>query len=368
MTEKSKNTVTVCVMAVLLLGISLVCWLKDNTPYSESERRVLKSFPDLTFETVVSGDFMEEFETYTLDQFPLRDRFRTIKSASSLYAFGKLDNNDIYITDGHISKLEYPLKKAMLNHASERFRYLYDTYIADTNSNVYLSIIPDKNYFLAEENGYLSLDYEYLISYIREKNNYMEYIDITETLCLEDYYRTDTHWRQEKLLDTAQKLANGLGVELSSDYRVNTLDNPFYGVYCGQLALPISPDQINYLTSDTLDNCIVTSYDTGKPVQKWVYDMEKSYGKDPYEMFLSGSDALITLENPNAKAKKELIIFRDSFGSSITPFLAEAYSKITLIDIRYIRSDLLEDMVDFNNCDVLFLYSTMLLNNSLALR
>ena len=98
-----------------------------------------------------------------------------------------------------------------------------------------------------------------------------------------------------------------------------------------------------------------------------IYDMEKAEGKDPYEMFLSGSLSLITIENPNAKDDRELIIFRDSFGSSIAPLLVEGYSKITLVDIRYLRTDYLDRFVDFENQDVLFLYSTLVLNNSSTL-
>mgnify|MGYP000103969344 FL=1 len=92
--------------------------------------------------------------------------------------------------------------------------------------------------------------------------------------------------------------------------------------------------------------------------------MEKAYGKDPYQMFLSGSISLMTIENPNAKTDKELIIFRDSFGSSISPLLVEGYAKITLVDIRYIVPDYLGRFVNFEGSDVLFLYSTLVLNNS----
>ena len=92
--------------------------------------------------------------------------------------------------------------------------------------------------------------------------------------------------------------------------------------------------------------------------------MEKAYGKDPYEMFLSGSLSLITIENENAKTDKELVIFRDSFGSSIAPLFVEGYKKITLVDIRYIHPDMLEKYIEFNNQDVLFMYSTSVLNNS----
>ena len=92
--------------------------------------------------------------------------------------------------------------------------------------------------------------------------------------------------------------------------------------------------------------------------------MEKAHGKAPYEMFLGGSLSLITIENDKAKTEKELVIFRDSFGSAIAPLFVEGYRKITVVDIRYIHPNLLEKYIEFNNQDVLFLYSTSILNNS----
>ena len=83
---------------------------------------------------------------------------------------------------------------------------------------------------------------------------------------------------------------------------------------------------------------------------------------DPYEFFLSGPISLLTMENPATEGSRELILFRDSFGSSIAPLLLDGYSKITLVDIRYIHPDLLGKFIDFQGCDVLFLYSSLVLN------
>ena len=83
-----------------------------------------------------------------------------------------------------------------------------------------------------------------------------------------------------------------------------------------------------------------------------------------YDIYLSGATPLITIDNPNAKTKKELLLFRDSFGSSIAPLLVQEYSKITLIDIRYISSDLLDQYINFEKQDVLFLYSSLILNQN----
>ena len=73
--------------------------------------------------------------------------------------------------------------------------------------------------------------------------------------------------------------------------------------------------------------------------------------------------SILKIENPNAKTDRELIIFRDSFGSSMAPLLVQDYAQVTLIDIRYMNQNLLPMFVDFHGQDVLFLYSTLVLNN-----
>ena len=215
---------------------------------------------------------------------------------------------------------------------------------------------------MAEQSGHLSFDYEEFYNKINDDIEFMQYIDIRPLLDLEDYYRTDTHWRQEKIVDVAEFIGQKMGVSLNGTYQKYELDNPFYGVYYGQAALPMNPETIYYLMSDDMESCNVFDFQNNREIE--VYDLEKAYGKDSYEIYLSGPLSLITIENPNADNDKELIMFRDSFGSSLAPLLIDGYSKITLVDIRYISSEMLGRFIEFDNQDVLFVYSTLVLNNS----
>ena len=69
--------------------------------------------------------------------------------------------------------------------------------------------------------------------------------------------------------------------------------------------------------------------------------------------------------NPSNKSDNELYIFRDSFGSSLAPLLVNEYSKITLVDLRYINSVYFQKFIQVKeNSDVLFMYNTSILNNN----
>ena len=106
-------------------------------------------------------------------------------------------------------------------------------------------------------------------------------------------------------------------------------------------------------------------YNYEKTRNESVYNMEKwQTSSDKYDVYLSGATPLLTIENKNGPKGKELLLFRDSFGSSITPLLIENYEKITLIDSRYISTKILDNYINFKNQDVLFLYSTLIVNQN----
>ena len=366
---KIKNIISTVIFGVLILSISLTCWFKPAQAVSDAERRPLAQMPEFSLQSVLGGQFMSSFEEYAADQFPERDKFRTLKALFNYKVLGKLDNNGLFFAEDHLSKIEYPVNPEMVDNAAEKFNFLYEKFIKDKGGKVYLSLVPDKNLFLAEKNGYLAIDYEKFTEDFREKVPYMTYIDIMSLLSLDDYYRTDSHWKQEKITSVAYNLAKAMEAEINAKYQVVNTEAPFYGVYSGQAALPVKPDELKYLTNHILENMTVTYYtDTGKKEQGPIYDLEKVSGKDPYEMFLGGTKWLVEIENSFASTDKELVIFRDSFGSSIAPLIAQGYKKVSVVDIRYIQSDFVGNFVDFENKDVLFLYSTTLINNSSAMK
>lgn len=398
MHSEKTNRLLIYTAGLVLVALFVWCLVKPADGFSASERRPLKSMPKLTMESIINGRFMEEFETYASDQFPMRDAFRRGKVWFAEYVLGQKDQNNIYREEKHLSKLEYPLDLKSVENAGEQFETLYQYYLKDSGGRAYLSVVPDKNLFLAEVNGYPSMDYKALVEHLRENTPDLEYIDIFPFLQLEDYYYTDPHWRQEQIVDVAENILQAMqastrdqmepatdrdaGQEPATDRvtlqesatdravvqepEICRLDTPFYGVYAGQYGLKTESETIYYLKYPEFDQCTVTDLETNRSMP--IYDMDRAEGRDPYEMFLSGSKSLIQIDNPKGPKGKRLVLFRDSFGSSIAPLFVPCYEQIILVDIRYIRGDVLQYFVDFKGADVLFLYSTLVLNNSITLQ
>lgn len=354
-----KNRIMVVLTAACFLGISLWNIVCETPDYSDSERRVLAKLPDLSIETVLDGEFSKKFDEYAVERFVVRDFWRSAAAYTKTKVLFQKDYHDLYMTNKHLSKMEYPMSTEMIDYAISVFDNVREQYLDD--QKVYVAVIPDKNHYLAEESGHLELDYPAFSQYVAKHMEDSVSIEIADLLDAEDYYYTDTHWRQEQIIDVAEYIAQSMGSKISGEYKEHLLEQPFYGVYVGQSAMHCQADEMVYLTNEVIDQAEVTGADA-------VYDMKKAKGKDPYEMFLSGNQPIVTLENTINDTGKRLILFRDSFGSSIAPLLLEGYAEIVLVDLRYISSNQLGEYVSFENADVLFLYSTMLLNNSRSLR
>lgn len=366
MSDNQKNKMIVFATGFFLFAFAVCSWLKPADEISLSERRPLKQFPTVNAESLLSGKFMEQFDAYAVDQFPLRESFRSLYSTASLDLLGKSDIEGLYLKEDSAIAMEYPMRKESLQHASKVFQRIYETYLKRNTKQIYFSVIPDKSYFLQEDNSVLTMDYDDFFQTLEDLNPQMNYLDVTPFLELSDYYRTDPHWRQETLVEIADHLAASMGVSIADDFQKQLFTENFRGTYAGQAAKALPGEPLCYLTSSDLQQCTVFDHQNNREIS--MYDFKKGDGRDPYELFLSGSLSYITIENPNAQTDRELILFRDSFGSSIAPLLATGYQKITLLDIRYLPSYSLPEQIDFQKKDVLFLYSTSVLNHSETLK
>lgn len=344
---------------IIILSFFLITnIISKDKEISFLERRTLSRFPYITINSILKGNVFEKLENYSLDQFPLRDSFRKLKVFTEFEILKKSDSNNIFIENEKIFKINYPLNKKSLEDFVNKLNSLYEKYLKEMN--VYYSIIPDKNYYLLTDD-YLTLDYDYLFDYIKSNLNNMEYIDISNYLNIDSYYNTDIHWRQDKLIPIIEVLSKNMNFKINNMNYTKNNYYPFYGSYYGYAPINIKADTLTYLNNSTINAAIVKNYDNSISS---IYNLDKLGSIDSYDVFLSGATPFIEITNTNYKSGKELIIFRDSFGSSLAPLLIDGYSKITLIDLRYISPSLLDTIIKFNNQDILILYNTLIINNS----
>ncbi len=361
MKKNIKDTVTaVGFVAVLVLVLIINIALPDDD-VSEAERRPLEQLPKLEAESVLEGDYFEELEDYALDQFVLRDPLRTVKSAVRLGVFRQLENNDLFIRDGGIFKLSSQLNTEAVSANCGKLMAAAQSVWPE--ADMYYTIVPEKNACLPD-GVYPGFDRATFGQVVSEGFAGARKIDISDLLTLDDYYLTDPHWRQENIVDVADRILEAMGSPANEPGSLTEQSAiEFYGTYHGQLPLPVKKDVIRYMTSEKIDTATAYNYETGRT--GGVYNEAKLSAMDPYDFYLEGACALLRVENPSGQEGKELVVFRDSFGSSIAPLLLSDYSAVTLVDIRYVMASLLgEYLTPAADTDVLFLFSETILNNN----
>jgi len=352
---KDKIIVFAFITYILIFSVLHIV-IKDNE-ISRTERRKLDIFPD--FE--LSGEFITDVDEYLLDQFPFRDNFRSIKANFNYNVLKKLDNNDIYLKNNYIYKSNYPTDKKSINNFTNNINKI--SKLLNKENKVYLMVIPDKNYYLDETN-FLNADYGYIYEEVNKLN--INSIDIRDIMNINDYYETDTHWKQEKLHKVVKKISDSMNFEYKEYEYAQNKYNKFYGVYYGESAISRNPETLIYLTNKAIESVDV-KYLENSNLNK-VYNVDKLKSLDAYEVYLDGASAFIEIYNNMNKEDRELVIIRDSFASSITPLLIPYYSKITVIDNRYINSKNFLNYIEFKDQDILFMYSTLIINNSYSLK
>jgi len=365
---KLRNILTSAAFLLVVGACSLGHLLTPDKDISVSERRPLEQLPKFSVQALLNGKFGEDLEDYLLDQFPLRDTIRSLKAAWHFDVYKQSDNNGIYLVDDHVCKLDSTIKQEEVDAFLANTNKVYEMYLQ--GMKVSLSLIPDKNYFAAHNNGYPSMDYDKLCELLAEGlHEDIDFYGMSHfaDLTIDDYYRTDVHWKQECLQSVVDAMAKDFEFTPTDLSEMSeTSYSPFYGSYYGQSALNIDPDVLTTLSNDTTDGCIVTAPELSG--EKPMYDEADFEEIDGYNIYLGGPLGLVTVENPKGNTGRELIIFRGSFASSLAPLLMEGYDKITLVDLRYLASINVGRFVEFNEQDVLFLYSTTLVNSGKLLK
>lgn len=276
----------------------------------------------------------------------------------------KILNNGIY------EKTE-ALNESGLTANINKINNICNKYLS--GSNIYFAMIPNKEYYLNNDMGSSNEFYE-IEGFIKPKlNQEISYIELYDTLNLDCYYKTDMHWQQEDIESVVEKISQAMNLKdennASNDeneYEEKSLGD-FYGSYYAEISNnEIQPDELKYLTNSMIENCVV--YNTEKEAEEKVYNLDRvNETNNKYDLFLSGAAAIQRIDNNEINNGKKLILFRDSFGSSIAPLLIGYYEEILLVDIRYVNSEFLDNYMDFDeyeNQDVLFLYNTRVINKS----
>ncbi len=361
MNKKYSIFITV-LFCLFIFGFGAALILSPSRDFSDQENRYLAQFKAPTWDTVRSGKFMENFEDYVADQFPLRDQWVKLKAYSER-TLGKQENNGVYFDRVTGQTLFAQFTSLSDEELAKRVGYV-NKLGANLDVPVYFSLVPDKSWVWAD---YLpdyapNVDDGSTIEKAQELcGDDVKFIDLRGALDYDSFYRTDHHWTTMGAMQAWFTLMQDISGGISGDWyhEPELQSDQFYGTtWSASGASWVRPDSIYTMIPEggVKGNVTVTRYPEGEPIEGGLYYPEKLEVKDKYAYFLGGNQPLCVIKNPDAQGGK-LLVVRDSYADSLAPFLAEEFQEVHLYDLRYNNVSLKKYVEDNGIGQVLVLYS-----------
>lgn len=357
----------VCI--VLILAVASI--IRPDVKYSEEENRILAEMPELTKESIMNKKFMNGLESYTSDQFILRDFWIKMKVQFDLLT-GKREFNGVYLGKDK-QLMQKPVDPDMKN-VDDNLQAMAS--FANRHKEVTMNamIVPNAAYVMKDRlpKGAPVRDQGKDMKYIRKHlPDQIGMIDVTKTLQQHAgegmYYKTDHHWTSKAALHSFKVAAPQMGIENPIEHYTKYLvTDSFSGTLASKSGYHKTVDSIEVYAPEGTDVQYLVNDSENSERRPTLYEKKALSEKDKYQVFLGGNHAMVNISIANPTTRK-LLIFKDSYANCFVPFLTPYYSEIIMVDPRYYYDNVDTLMKNKNVTDVLFLYNmdTFMNDNSI---
>ncbi len=355
----------IALFSIVLLAVPIVTLALPKQERSENENRTLKEFPALVdknrlnkaenFSDLVKSvkwnyiterknpSYMDDIETYLSDHLAGRELW-VVASNKLERLSGKQEINEVFTADDKMIQVfkdydEDTVEKSLdaIDVFAAKFPDVPMYFmLAPTSQEIYSSLMPSYGGYLSEK------------SFI--ENCYAETENLTPIDCLSFlsghrdeyiYYRTDHHWTSLGAYYAYASAARQLGYSAYglNAFNIETASSSFRGtLFSKTLDSGITPDSIDYYHLSSNEPTVKMTVFNGQEQTEYdsLYIRDYLAVKDKYSSFTGSNSPLITIET-DVDNGKSLLMIKDSYAHSLVPFLSKHYSKITMVDMRYIN-------------------------------
>lgn len=360
MKKKVSDILTIFLFFGFLFVVAGLYLLMPMENFSEKEKRVLAEPPELSVETLTSGQWGSAVESYLADHVPGRDFFVGVNAYYDLYS-GRQVTKDVYLAE------DDRLVQAPYVEDQERITKnmgIINRFADKVGIQVDLMIIPSAGFVL--EDSILGIHNPYnddaiIKNIYAQAGTHVTGVDALSAMTSAEnpnglYYRTDHHWTAygayrvyEAYMNLKQKEYPAPG-----DFTKEAHDGFLGSTYSSAGLWQIPGEKVELWKTDT--QFTVTNSESDQ-VHNGLFYEERLEELDKYTVYLDGNHGLVTIHNPDGEGKGHLLVIRDSYANCLGTFLANSYETVTLVDLRYYKKEVskLPNFEEFT--DILVCYS-----------
>lgn len=355
--SKFRDKVLLVIFIAFVFSAPAALVFLPKAEVSVNEKRTLASVPEVSVKNILNGSFESDTETYLTDHFPLRDGLTAINSYISLYT-GRNGVNGIYKgRDGYL--IDAPVKEER-KKTDKNIEAMMD-FTEKSGIPSTLMIVPSKGYIMSDKLPENHMEYRdgEIIDYIHKKTEaVIGYVDV-EGLFLKDkdevqlYYKTDHHWTENGAYNAYVEYCREIGYEPLWEFDKSVYEG-FYGTSYSKSALWGEPSDAIELWDYPYD--VTMNIDGEENVSSRMFFMRHLSAPDKYPVYLDGNHAKTEIINNGNPDGERLLVIKDSFAQCMVPFLANHYSEVDMIDLRYYLEPVSELAAEKQYDRILFLF------------
>ena len=372
--NKHQSVYVNTIFLLLIFGFTAATIIRPQKERSETENRTLQQRPVLTWDSLLAGEFADDYEEYLSDQFILRDNWITLKTAAERATL-KQETGDVYFAkDGYLIEKHtgvFTSETAARNvqQLSDFMQMMSGKYDADHLSCIVVpnavDVLRDKLPPFADP-----YDEEIYLQKIRESLPEGVWVDSSSVLTEQHakegtdpdysqlYYRTDHHWKTGSAFLVFNRWLEQKQIASASpdQYTVTKVTDSFEGTIASRLGISGRADSIErYDPAEPFDYYLI--YNQSDDIRNSVYRDSYLDTKDKYAYFYGGNYGLVETKMPDADTGRRLLIIKDSYAHCFTPFTYRYFDEVDMVDPRYYNDSISQLMDSKDYTDVLFLFN-----------
>ena len=354
--------ITIILFFFLLALVPLLIFLLPKEEFSQEENRYLADFPKLSLQNIADKSFMDGFDEFTADHFPLRTSWIGMKTGLE-HLSGEKEINGVYILkDRLVEKVdqidEENIRRSVkeMDSFAERFNGSTSLMLIPTAAEIYRDKLPKGAPGILQKE-----QIDRIYGQVKQIVTIDAYSSLMSNAQKLTFYRSDHHWTSYGAYLGYSAASKQLGYTPLPVERFNVehASHQFRGsLYSKIIYDRVEPDSIDLYTYGNSSHVNRVDIFDGN---EWtraddIYFRDFLGQKDQYSVFLGQNQPIVTIHT-DAANDSNLLIFKDSYSHSLVPFLALHYKKITLVDLRYLTRSF-ENWIDINEYQqALFCYN-----------
>ena len=139
-------------------------------------------------------------------------------------------------------------------------------------------------------------------------------------------------------------------------YQFLTVSSEFEGTLASKTGIHDIQDKVEICVPKNSKGSYVVTYESADRKTASLFEPEKIQQKNKYEVFLGGNYDKVVIDTVSS-SKNTLLIIKDSYANCMIPMLTPYFTRIVVVDPRYMTESIHTVMDEYNFTHALFLYN-----------